>query len=412
MFWGTACELAELRPAQNTSPVTSSKGQTKRPGFRELLDTGASLCCSVRQRRLQIQALGTQGRPVVVTIREVAKESGFSSTTVSIVLNNAPLARYIPDITKKRIERAAKKLGYRPNVFARSLRNQRSHTVGVMVFDMTDPYCMPILRGIESTLYQASFLPILTDVHNERSRFERYLEMLLDRRVEALIVVANWLFVEIDVLADLEKANLPTAMIGRELQAGSISSVIVDNELGAHAAIEHLFSLGHRNIAFIRGPKRITDTAPRWKGVRNFAKDHDLEIDPGLVLDLPESSDPVASFEAGYKLTEHLLRQKRPFTALMAFDDMTALGAVRALSKAGIKVPEQCSVIGFDDVAHSSLLTPSLTTIRQPMAEMGKMAVSIVSEGITAVQEKHKIVAQHRKLVPEMVVRESTCRIG
>jgi LacI family transcriptional regulator len=346
----------------------------------------------------------------VVTIREVAKESGFSSTTVSIVLNNAPLARYIPDTTKKRIERAAKKLGYRPNLFARSLRNQRSHTVGVMVFDMTDPYCIPILRGIESTLYQASFLPILTDVHNERSRFERYLEMLLDRRVEALIVVANWLFVEIDVLGDLQKANIPTAMIGRELEAGAISSVIVDNELGAHLAIEHLFSLGHRKIAFIRGPKRITDTGPRWRGVRNFAKAHDLEIDADLVFDLPESSDPISSFEAGVKLTENLIRQNRSFTALMAFDDMTALGAIRALSKAGIRVPEQCSVIGFDDVAHSTLLTPALTTVRQPLAEMGKMAVSIVAEGIESVQEKRKLTGQHRKLVPELVIRDSAAQ--
>ncbi len=346
----------------------------------------------------------------MVTIREVAKESGFSSTTVSIVLNNAPLARYIPDTTKKRIERAAQKLGYRPNLFARSLRNRRSHTVGVMVFDMTDPYCTPILRGIETSLYQASFLPILTDVHNERSRFERYLEMLLDRRVEALIVVANWLFVEIDVLGDLEKSNIPTAMIGRELQAGAISSVIVDNELGSQLAIEHLFSLGHRNIAFIRGPKRITDSAPRWKGVRNFAKAHGLEINPDLVLDLPESSDPLSSFDAGYKLTEDLLRKKRPFTALMAFDDMTAFGAIRALSKAGIRVPEQCSVIGFDDISHSTLLTPSLTTVRQPMPEMGKMAVSIVSEGISAVQEKRKITANHRKLVPQLVVCDSTSR--
>ena len=373
-----------------------------------MLDTGARLCCSVRQRRPQIQALGGQGRPVVVTIREVAKESGFSSTTVSIVLNNAPLARYIPDTTKKRIERAAQKLGYRPNLFARSLRNRRSHTVGVMVFDMTDPYCTPILRGIETTLYQASFLPILTDVHNERSRFERYLEMLLDRRVEALIVVANWLFVEIDVLGDLEKSNIPTAMIGRELQAGAISSVIVDNELGAQLAIEHLFALGHRHIAFIRGPKRITDSAPRWKGVRNFAKAHGLEINSDLVLDLPESSDPLSSFDAGYKLTEELLRRKHPFTALMAFDDMTAFGAIRALSKTGIRVPEQCSVIGFDDISHSTLLTPSLTTVRQPMPEMGKMAVSIVSEGITAVQEKRKITASHRKLTPQLVIRDST----
>src|ERR1700685_935034 len=103
----------------------------------------------------------------MVTIRDVAKDSGFSSTTVSIVLNNAPLSRYIPVKTKKRIENSAKKLGYRPNIFARSLRSKRTHTVGVMVFDMTDPYCIPIFRGIESALYEASYLPILTDVHND-----------------------------------------------------------------------------------------------------------------------------------------------------------------------------------------------------------------------------------------------------
>src|SRR3989475_8889012 len=217
-----------------------------------------------------------------VTIRDVAERSGFSSATVSIVLNNAPLARYIPDTTKGRIQRAASQLGYRPNLFARSLRSRRSHTVGVMVFDMTDPYCTLVLRGIENALYQSSFLPILTDVHNERSRFERYLEMLLDRRVEALIVLANWLFVDIDVLADLEKSSIPTVMIGRELQTDSVSSVIVDNELGAHTAVEHLYSLGHRKIAFIRGPKTLADSAPRWRGVKNFAKEKNLEIDPKL----------------------------------------------------------------------------------------------------------------------------------
>ncbi|MGA7218159.1 MAG: LacI family DNA-binding transcriptional regulator, partial [Candidatus Sulfotelmatobacter sp.] len=174
----------------------------------------------------------------MVTIRDVAKASGFSSTTVSIVLNDAPLARYIPPVTKKRIERAAAKLGYRPNQFARSLRSKRSHTVGVMVFDMTDPYCTLVLRGIENALYQASYLPILTDVHNERSRFERYLEMLLDRRIEGLVILANWLFVDINVLADLEKHNIPTAIVGHELKNGHISSVIVDNNLGARAALD------------------------------------------------------------------------------------------------------------------------------------------------------------------------------
>src|SRR5271154_1753573 len=343
-----------------------------------------------------------------ITIRDVAKDSGFSSTTVSIVLNTAPLARYIPAVTKKRIEQAAKKLGYRPNLFARSLRSKRSHTVGVMVFDMTDPYCTLVLRGIENTLYQSSFLPILTDVHNERSRFERYLEMLLDRRIEGLVVLANWLFVDINVLADLEKNNIPTATVGRELKNDKISSVIVDNTAGARAALEHLHSLGHRKIAFIRGPHQLSDTEPRWRGVRTLARERDLDLDSRLIVDLPESGDPLSSFEQGYKLTEELLRRRRPFTALMAFDDMTAFGAIRALGKAGLRVPDQCSVVGFDDVSPAAIYSPALTTVRQPMEVMGTMAVSIVVEGINAVQEKREVSAVHRKVVPELAVREST----
>jgi LacI family transcriptional regulator len=344
----------------------------------------------------------------MVTIRDVAKASGFSSTTVSIVLNNAPLARYIPPTTKKKIEVAAKKLGYRPNLFARSLRSKRSHTVGVMVFDMTDPFCTLVLRGIENALYQAGYLPILTDVHNERSRFERYLEMMLDRRIEGLIILANWLFLDIDVIADLQKNSIPTAMIGRELRTDNVSSVIVDNELGGQIAMEHLYSLGHRKIAFIRGPKALADTSPRWKGVRSVAQTKDLEIDSRLIMDLPESRDPISSFEAGYKLTEELLKRRRSFTALMAFDDMSAFGAIRALAKADIRVPDQCSVIGFDDVAPAALYTPALTTVRQPMEGMGSLAVSIVLDGINGVQEKRDVAPLHRKVAPELVVREST----
>src|SRR6202142_12390 len=343
-----------------------------------------------------------------VTIRDVAERSGFSSATVSIVLNNAPLARYIPDTTKGRIQKAAQQLGYRPNPFARSLRGRRSHTVGVMVFDMTDPYCTLVLRGIENPLYQSSFLPILTDVHNERSRFERYLEMLLDRRIEGLVVLANWVFVDINVLSDLEKNNIPTAIVGRELKNDNISSVIVDNELGAHSALEHLHSLGHRKIAFIRGPKTLADSAPRWKGIRSFARERNLELDPRLIVDLPESRDPLSSFEQGHKFTEELLHRRRPFTALMAFDDMTAFGAIRALGKAGMRVPEQCSVVGFDDVSPAAIYSPALTTVRQPMEIMGTAAATLVLEAIGATLEKSPVPILHRPIVPELIVRDST----
>jgi LacI family transcriptional regulator len=344
----------------------------------------------------------------VITIRDVASESGFSAATVSIVLNNAPLARYIAPTTKTRIERAAQKLGYRPNLIARVLRSRRTHTIGVMVFDIIDPFCTLILRGIESSLFQASYLPILTDAHNQGGRFERYLEMLLDRRVEGLIVVANWLFVDINLLADLEKRNIPAVLIGRSLRTKSISSVMVDNEAGGRLAMEHLHSLGHRRIAFIRGPARLVDTVPRWRGIRSFARSVKLRFDPRLVVDLPDSLDPYSGFEGGYKLTGELLRHKRRFTALVAFDDLTAFGAIRALTKAGIKVPEQCSVVGFDDVMPAAVSAPALTTVRQPMEAMGTMAVGIVMDGINAAAEKREFNAVHRKVAPELVVREST----
>jgi LacI family transcriptional regulator len=348
------------------------------------------------------------GKNAAVTMRDVATQSGFSPATVSIVLNNAPLARYIAPATKKRIEEVARKLGYRPNAMARFLRSKRTHSIGVMFFDITDPFCTLVMRGIENSLYQQSYVPIFADAHNQRNRFERYLEMLLERHVEALIVVANWLFVDIQLLGDLAKRNIPAATIGWELPGNEISSVMVDNEIGARMALEHLHQLGHRKIAFIRGPKMLIDSAPRWRGIQKFAQTAGLEIDPALVQQLPESLDPTSSFEAGFRLAEELLQRRKKFTALMAFDDLSALGAIRALTKAGVKVPEQCSVTGFDDVAPSSLSAPSLTTVRQPMEAMGGLAVNIIMEGINASLEKRDWTIANHKMSPELVIREST----
>jgi LacI family transcriptional regulator len=343
-----------------------------------------------------------------VTIRDVARASGFSASTVSIVLNNAPLSRYIPLPTKGRIQKAAKSLGYHPNIFAKSLRSKRNQTVGVMVFDVTDPYCTLILRGIENSLYQASYLPILTDAHNERSRFERYLEMLLERRVEGMIVLANLLYLDINILADLEKPDVPTVIIGRELESNSVNSVTVDDEGGGYAAVAHLHALGHRKIAFVRGPRALSSSKNRWRGVQRFSRDSGLELDPKLIVDLPDQLNPNLGADDAYRMTTELLGRKRPFTALMAYDDMTAFGALRALSNAGMKVPGRCSVIGFDDVTPSALFVPSLTTVRQPMEAMGTAAVNIIVDAISAAAENRKFPAVHRKLASELAIREST----
>ncbi len=342
------------------------------------------------------------------TIRDVARESGYSASTVSIVLNNAPLSRYIPEGTKGRIQTAARRLGYRPNPLARSLRSQRSNIVGVMVFDITDPFCTPILRGLENALYQASYLSLLADAHNEPHRFERYLEMLLDRRVEGLIVIANWLVTDIEVLADLTEKQVPTVIAGRAFEIENISTVSVDNEGGAALALEHLYALGHREIAFLRGPKALASSGQRWKGIRNFAQSVALRLDAKSIVELPESLDPNSSFEAGAQLTTELLRGGKSFSALVAYDDVTALGALRALKKKGLRVPEDCSVVGFDDVAQASLSAPSLTTVRQPMEAMGSMSVGMMLDAIKAVDQNKSIPVVRRKIPAELVVREST----
>ena len=166
------------------------------------------------------------------------------------MLNNAPLARYIPDTTKGRIHKAAQHLGYRPNLFARSLRGRRSHTVGVMVFDMTDPYCTLVLRGIENTLYQSSYLPILTDVHNERSRFERYLEMLLDRRIEALIVRPVEAVDDLALEVRVKDLDLDAELLGIAANALVVfgerhRAEDVDLDLAAHV---HAGAVDHQNF--------------------------------------------------------------------------------------------------------------------------------------------------------------------
>jgi LacI family transcriptional regulator len=351
-------------------------------------------------------------KSAVVTIRDVARKSGYSASTVSIVLNNAPLSRYIPNDTKQRIETAARRLGYRPNPLARSLRSQRSNVVGVMVFDITDPYCTPILRGIENSLYQGSYLSLLADAHNEPHRFERYLEMLLDRRVEGLIVIANWLVMDIKLLADLTRKQVPTVIVGREIDIDTVSTVSVDNEAGARAALENLHRLGHREIAFIRGPKTLASSGQRWKGIRSFAHSAEIALDQRRIAELPESLDPNSSFEAGARLTAELLRRGKSFTALMAFDDMTALGALRALKKRGVRVPEDCSVVGFDDVAQTAISVPSLSTVRQPMEVMGTLGVGIVLDAINAVREKRDVPIVRRRVPAELVVRESTRQVS
>jgi len=345
----------------------------------------------------------------MITIREVAGESGFSVTTVSMVLNNGAGVDRISQRTRNRIWEVARQLGYRPNLHARSLRSNRSQTLGVMVFDLTDPYCTQILRGIQNHILPSGLFPIVTDLQDDRSQFQTCLDMLLGRRVEGIISIANPLYLDSKLLSEFSDRNIPAVVIGRELSNVPVSSVVVDNAAGTRLAIQHLYDLGHSKMAFIKGPDILVDSIQRWQGLESFAAEVDLELDPELIVQIKGRN---STFREAYELTEELLRRRSRFTALITFDDLSACAAIRALSKAGKRVPEDCSVVGFDDIPSAAFYNPPLTTIQQQLEMQGSLGAEIVEQLIRAAAEERMLTPKHRKVFPKLVVRDSTCPAG
>jgi DNA-binding LacI/PurR family transcriptional regulator len=340
----------------------------------------------------------------MITIREVAGESGFSVTTVSMVLNNGPGVGRISEPTRNHIWEVARRLGYRPNLHARSLRSNRSQTLGVMVFDLTDPYCTQILRGIQNHIRPSGLFPIVTDLQDDRAQFQPCLDMLLGRRVEGIISIANPLYLDSKLLSEFCERQIPAVVIGRELSNIPISSVVVDNAAGTRLAIQHLHSLGHTRMAFIKGPDILVDSVQRWQGLEAFAHEEGIDIDPDLTVVIQGRN---STFREAYELTEELMR-RGPFTALIAFDDLSACAAIRAISKAGRRVPEDCSVVGFDDIPSAAFYNPPLTTIQQQLEMQGSLGAEMVEQLIRAALEKRTLPPRHRKVAPKLIVRDST----
>ena len=345
-----------------------------------------------------------------VTLLDIARACGFSVSTVSIVLSEAPLSQNVAAATRERIRAKARQLGYHPDAYARSLRRRRSQTIAVLAYDLSDPFCIPIVRGIQSGLQPASYLPLLMDAQTQRKLFDSYLKMLLERRAEGVIVIASWIFEETNLLADIEKNKVPIVIVGRDMTGRRISSLLVDNEAGGALAMRHLHSLGHRRIAVIRGPEELFDSEPRWAGAQRAAAEAGIALDPRLIFQLPGLLDPISGFEGGAAFARQMLASGRAFTAVLAFDDLTALGVVRGLTNAGLRVPEDCSVLGFDDVLLAAVATPGITTIHQPLKEMGMMAAQWMLDAVRSrdLGSRKKPKLHHAQ--PELVVRMSTAR--
>lgn len=344
----------------------------------------------------------------MVTIRDIAKETGLSVATISVVLNQVPKSRRIPTATQQRIRDAAKKLGYFPNLIARSLRSSRTRTVGLLVYDIGDPYCSVIVRGIEKSLYASGYMPVLTDLQNDPGRMRECAHMLMEQRVGGVMAIANPLYFENDLFRILSELQVPAVIIGRELRQMGFGSVVIENDVGTFALLKHLYELGHREFAFIKGPKALNDSEPRWNGLCAFAKTVRLKMAGDLVLQIEGHN---SSYEEGYRLTNSLLKTERRFTALVTFDDLTAFAAIGALTAAGVRVPQDCSVAGFDDTPGAAFYNPTLTTVHQYLEEQGVIGGEMMNDLMTNGPGKEQ-GRLHRKVTPTLVIRDSSAPPG
>jgi LacI family transcriptional regulator len=331
-------------------------------------------------------------KPVVVTLKAVAEHLGLTPGTVSAVLNDAPSARSIPQDTKTRIHAAAKELNYRPNFFARTLRNKRTYTIGVIAEEIGDSYGSAIIGGIEHYLRKTGYFFLTVAHRHDPELLNRYSQILSERGVEGIITVDTTV---------RETPLLPTVSVAGHKQMKGVTNIVLDHHQAAVLALNHLKALRHERIAFMKGNPLSSDSKDRWDSICHVAGQLGLKIDPELIVQI-DTDD--ATPMLGYPFVKELLSRRKPFTALFAYNDISAIGAVRAIQEQGLRVPQDVSVMGFDDIPGAAFHTPSLTTVRQPLMRMGEVAAQSLVERIEGKNEYPAEIA----IEPELVVREST----
>ncbi len=330
------------------------------------------------------------GAPEPIGLKKLAEYLGLNPATVSVVLNDVP-GRSIPQTTRDRIKAAAKKLNYQPSLLARSLRNRRTLTIGILVPELGDGYHTQVMSGIGDHLMEAGYFYFTAHHRHRKDLVEEYGQMLLGRGAEALITIDT----------ALEHGySVPVVAVSGHRDIPGVTNVVLDHRFAAELMLTHLRSLGHRDIAFMRGQTFSSDSSERWACILSVAKEIGIDIRPELTVQLDRD---LTSPELGYPVMQQLLTGGRKFTAIVAFNDLSAIGAIRALQDFGLKVPEDVSVIGFDDIKLASFNNPRLTTIRQPLSNMGRIAAQCVLNRLSGTEPfRPQIMVE-----PELMVRES-----
>ena len=333
-----------------------------------------------------------------IALKELSAYLGLSQSTVSRVINGGAKAHRIAEETQRRVLEAAAKFGYEANIIARSLRQKRTFTVGVLVPEISEGYSTAVLGGIEDALLKEGLFYFVASHRHHADLLEAYPRLMISRAVDGIIAVDTKVS---------ERIPVPVVAVSGHWHNQHAISVELDHRQAAHQALEHLQKLGHQRIAFIKGQGFSSDTSRRWKAIREVAAKLGVSIYPELTAQL-RSPDPGP--EPGHLAMQDLLGRGSKFSALFSFNDVSAIGAITALREAGLQVPRDVSVVGFDDVLFAATCHPPLTTVRQPLREMGQMAAATLL-GLIQGNCSHA-PGSVITVYPELVVRKSTSRFS
>lgn len=328
-----------------------------------------------------------------VSLKVLSEYLDLSPATISIVLNNAPRAKSISAAARARILAAAKMLDYRPNNVARSLRMRQTLTIGVIVPELSEGYFTMVMSGVEQCLMDAGYIYFVLCHQGRADLIEEYPRLLIKRAVDGLLLVNTSLS---------EPVNQPVVSVSGHKKLPGVTNVVLDHERAAKLALKHLRDLGHKRIVFMRGHNDVPDSEERWTTIMDAARTMGLTVFPELCIQLKHNS---WAPELGSSVIRDLLGRTKNFTAIFCFNDISAIGAIRALADAGLSCPDDVSVIGFDDIAIATYQVPSLTTVRQPLHLMGEAAAKLL---LKRIQNPHEPYPDTVTFEPELMVREST----
>lgn len=332
----------------------------------------------------------------MANIKEVAKKANTSITTVSRVINNNG---YVKDQTRKRVLEAIKDLKYDPNLLARGLVTKKTQTFGLVIPDITNPFFAAIAKEIENSANNFGYSVFLCNTDGNLKKEKQYINAFIQRGVDGIIYATS--SIGIDNIKKIKKRGMPIVVLDRQIENLHIDTVSINNFQGAFMATEYLIKLGRRNIAFIGGPIDIVISKQRKLGYMKALEQYRIEPNEDMVY------DGHFKMESGIDGIKYFCNKKVKIDALFAANDLTAIGALNYLMQQGKRVPNDISIVGFDNIMLSSMITPKLTTINQPVSQMSEIAIELLIDQIS----KKKINPREIMLTPEIIIRESTSKV-